>query len=388
MLLTWDWKKLFAIQALIALAWAQTPQENYDVIVIGGGPSGLSAASALSRVLRKVALFDSGEYRNNPTRHMHDVIGSDHVVPSEFRAAARKQISFYNMTTFFDQKVITMQKNENSFSATTANGTYTARKVILASGVKDDLPNVPGLREAFGKGVFWCPWCDGFEHRDQKMGVLGNLSDAYDSVKELYPTLNKDIRIYANGTNNPAQINRLNSKNKDWQKVFNKYNVTVNAKPILNITRTQSGSEYYDAATRKEFDKFRVYFTDGTYEERDAFMVNYGASQASQLPEQLKVGFLGKKMNTMAPGLRTTVPGVWGVGDANSDNSTNVPHAMASGKKAAVFCHVELATEELAQVSTNPAKRAAMLEDRSIHKRTARQMGDDVGNIYRRLAHF
>jgi hypothetical protein len=174
------------------------------------------------------------------------------------------------------------------------------------------------------------------------MGVLGDLSDAYDSVRELHPTLNKDIRIYANGTNNAAQINRINGKNKDWQKVFNAYNVTVNPKPILNITRTQSGSDFQDSATRKELDKFRVYFSDGTYEERGAFITNYGTSQTSKLPEQLKVGFLGTKMNTTAPGLRTTVPGVWGVGDANSDNSTNVPHAMFSGKKAAVFCHGEL----------------------------------------------
>lgn len=245
------------------------------------------------------------------------------------------------MTTFFDQEVMNLQKDNNYFHATTANGTYTARKVILASGLKDDLPNVPGLRDAFGKGVFWCPWCDGFEHRDQLMGVLGDFSDAYDSVKELYPTLNKHIRIYANGTGNAAQINRLNGKNKDWQKVFDKYNVTVNHKPILNITRTQSGSEIQDSAIRKELDKFRVYFSDGSYEERDAFITNYGTSQASHLPEQLKVGFLGNKMNTMAPGLRTTVPGVWGVGDANSDNSTNVPHAMSTGKKAAVFCHGE-----------------------------------------------
>jgi thioredoxin reductase len=84
------------------------------------------------------------------------------------------------MTTFIDQEVTKIQKeDQNIFRATTANGTiYTARKVILGSGLKDDLPDVPGLRDAFGKGVFWCPWCDGFEHRSQPMGVLGNLSDA------------------------------------------------------------------------------------------------------------------------------------------------------------------------------------------------------------------
>ena len=77
MMIAWNWQKLFTILFLVALCWAQVPQTNYDVIVIGGGPSGLSAASALSRVLRKVVVFDSGEYRNDPTRHMHDVIGND-----------------------------------------------------------------------------------------------------------------------------------------------------------------------------------------------------------------------------------------------------------------------------------------------------------------------
>lgn len=71
------WKKSFAFLSLLAVCWAGIPEVNYDVIVVGGGPSGLSAASGLSRVLRSVVLFDSGEYRNNPTRRMHDVIGSD-----------------------------------------------------------------------------------------------------------------------------------------------------------------------------------------------------------------------------------------------------------------------------------------------------------------------
>ncbi|KAF4154233.1 hypothetical protein CNMCM8927_000023 [Aspergillus lentulus] len=316
---------------------------------------------------------------------MHDVIGNDHVVPTDFRAEARKQISFYNVTTFVDQKVTKIQSTNNSFSATVANGTtFTARKVILGSGLKDDLPNVPGLRDAFGKGIFWCPWCDGFEHRDQPVGVLGNLSDAYDSVKELYPTLNKEIRVYSNGTNNTAQRTRIASKDQNWEGVFKAYNITVINKPILNITRIQNGSIVQDEAIRREFDKFRVYFTDGTFEERGAFITNYATSQASELPKQLGVGFLGNKMNTTARGLRTTVKGVWGVGDANSDNSTNVPHAMSSGKTAAVFCHVELATEELAQTRGASAKRD-MMSHGLAHERVEHQMGNEIEDIYNRL---
>jgi thioredoxin reductase len=160
-------------------------------------------------------------------------------------------------------------------------------------------------------------------------------------VKELHPTLNKDIRVYSNGTNNTAQQTRIASKDQNWEGVFKAYNITIIDKPILNITRVQNGSIVHDEAIRKELDKFRVYFTDETFEERGAFITNYATSQASGLPRQLGVGFLGNKINTTAPGLRTTVKGVWGIGDANSDNSTNVPHAMSSGKKAAVFCHGE-----------------------------------------------
>lgn len=261
-------------------------------------------------------------------------------MPAEFRAAARAQIAFYNTTTFVDEKVTTLKQTGNStFEATVGDRTYTARKVILGSGMRDELPNVPGLQDGFGKGIFWCPWCDGFEHRNQSMGVLGNLSETFGSVQELHPTLNKDIRIYANGTDTPEQRQKLTQAHPTWEKVFQAYNVTINNQPIVNITRIQNGSEAQDPAIRREFDSFRIYFADDSSEERNAFMTNYGTSQASDLPAQLKVGMLGTKMNTMAKGLQTTIRGVWGAGDANSDNSTNVPHAMSSGKTAAVYCH-------------------------------------------------
>ncbi|CBF71843.1 hypothetical protein AN6963.2 [Aspergillus nidulans FGSC A4] len=359
---------------------------QYDVLIIGGGPSGLSAASGLARVLRKIALFDSGEYRNKPTRHMHDVIGSDHVDPAEFRAAARAQISFYNVTTFIDTKVVSINatgtaNRTTSFTATLANGTtYTGRKVILGSGVKDALPDqVPGLREAFGKGLYWCPWCDGFEHRDQPVGVIGNFSDSYDSVRELYPTLNRQIRVLSNGTaNDTAQLERIDKKDSNWRAVFEAYNVTINDRTIQNITRVQDGGEVQEEVIRKELDIFRVYMDDGTFEECGAIMANYGTYQASTLPAQMGLRILGGKIDTTAPGLRTSMKGVWGVGDANSDNSTNVPHAMASGKRAAVYCHVEMAREELALITSNSTKRRAVPEELVVD----REMGTVIGDIY------
>ncbi|KAL4761090.1 NAD(P)/FAD-dependent oxidoreductase [Aspergillus foveolatus] len=378
-------RTLLALCIILTCSLAQF-NTQYDVLIIGGGPSGLSAASGLARVLRKSALFDSGEYRNKPTRHMHDVIGSDHVDPAEFRAAARAQISFYNVTTFIDTKVVSINatgtaNGTTSFTATLANGTtYTGRKVIFGSGVKDALPDqVPGLREAFGKGLYWCPWCDGFEHRDQPVGVIGNFSDSYDSVRELYPTLNRQIRVISNGTaNDTAQLERIGKKDPNWRAVFEAYNVTINDRPIQNITRVQDGSEVQEEAIRKELDIFRVYMDDGTFEECGAIMANYGTSQASTLPAQMGVRMLGGKIDTTAPGLRTSVKGVWGVGDANSDNSTNVPHAMASGKRAAVYCHVEMAKEELALITSNSTKRRVVPEAPVVD----REMGAVMENIY------
>lgn len=257
-----------------------------------------------------------------------------------FRQTARDQIAFYNVTTFVDQKVTKLEKvREDVFQATAGEQQYTARKVILGSGMKDDLPNVPGLEEGFGKGIFWCPWCDGFEHRNQSMGVLGDFSKAYGAVAELRPTLNKNIRIYTNGTNTTEQIAILDNINLKWKKVFQNYNVTANNKLIRNITRIQRGDVVNDTAIRREFDKFKIYFADNTSEVRGAFITNYPSSQRSDLPAQLGVNMLGSKMNTSPKGLRTSVGGVWGIGDANSDNSTNVPHAMSSGKSAAVYCH-------------------------------------------------
>ncbi|KAH2457985.1 hypothetical protein KXW63_002415 [Aspergillus fumigatus] len=184
-----------------------------------------------------------------------------------------------------------MQLTNNSFSATVASGTtFTARKVILGSGLKDDLPNVPGLHDAFTR-VF-SGACGVMASSTVTSQLASSVTYRMPTIaSKNYPTLNKDIRVYSNGTNNTAQLTRIASKDQNWEGVFKVYNITIINKPILNITRVQNGNIVQDEAIRKEFDNFQVYFTDGTFEEWGAFITNYATSQASELPRQLGVNF-------------------------------------------------------------------------------------------------
>ncbi|KAI9742142.1 MAG: hypothetical protein M1818_004042 [Claussenomyces sp. TS43310] len=326
-------------------------QTDYDVLVIGGGPSGLSALSGLARVRRKALLLDSGVYRNDATRHMHDVIGNDGTVPAVFRARVREQISTYPTVSMMNATVanITSMDNNSYFIATDSTGrSYSARKVVLGTGVLDVLSDTPGVKENFGEGMFWCPWCDGYEHRDQPLGVLGPMSAALNNVWEV-ATLNKDIVIFANGTYTNSTVDALNSKSPTWLAQLQDFGVGIDNRSIASITRLRDGSETYNTTTKTVDDLYMVAFEDGTMVQRSAFIVNFPTMQHSSLGPQLGVEMDGGRMAVnISVGAQTSVPGAYAVGDANSDGSTNVPHAMWTGKRAAVSIHVKLAREEFA----------------------------------------
>ncbi|KAI1773346.1 FAD/NAD(P)-binding domain-containing protein [Hypoxylon cercidicola] len=357
-------KNIFALGVLplLSLAGASAstllPRDDivYDAIIVGGGPSGLSALSGLARVRRTALLIDSGEYRNGPTRHMHDVIGFDGVTPAYYRWAAREQISHYDTVYGVNGTVTSIEalNNNTLFNVATlyfdgTTGVASAKKVVLATGLRDILPSTPGIEENWGKGIFWCPWCDGHEHADQPLGILAPLEEAASSVREI-STLNSDVVAFVNGTDTEAARAAADGSFPGWDRYLQIHNVTVDNRTITNVARLRDAGETPadpSLPTAPEHDLFRVDFAEGAPVERAAFFASFPDAQRSDVGPQMGVQLYGGRLAADGSrGLATNIPGVYAIGDANADNVTNVPHALFSGKRTAVYLHVQLAREE------------------------------------------
>jgi thioredoxin reductase len=145
---------------------------KFDVVVVGGGPAGLAAALTLGRACRGVMLFDAGPRRNATATRLHNFVTRDGIAPGEFRRIARDQLKPYTTVQFSDAPVLGISGTRDAFVLGTAAGEVQARRVILTTGMVDELPPIPGFREAWGASIFQCPYCHGFEHRGGRWGYL------------------------------------------------------------------------------------------------------------------------------------------------------------------------------------------------------------------------
>ncbi|KAL1871231.1 hypothetical protein Plec18167_007165 [Paecilomyces lecythidis] len=194
----------------------QNSKASFDALVIGGGPAGLSAAMALGRACRTVALFDSQEYRNEGVTMMHNVICHDGENPDNYRDTAAKEIlDKYDTITLIKTKIIGAKHitagARPRFEVTNNEGViWSGRKLILASGTREIFPNIKGYKELWGNGIVHCLFCDGYEKRGGHVGILG-----LQSMKELTFTLmsfllaREGVTVFTNGvssvTDNDAQ---------------------------------------------------------------------------------------------------------------------------------------------------------------------------------------
>ncbi|KAI1820591.1 hypothetical protein F4861DRAFT_522450 [Xylaria intraflava] len=249
-----------------------------------------------------------------------------------------------------------------------------ARAIVLATGLTDILPGTPGIQQNWGKGIFWCPWCDGNEHADQPLGILSPLIDAASSVQEI-STLNSDIIAFVNGTDTPEMRAATEKKFPNWQDYLALNNIQVENRTIAGVVRLADGGVNEDpsAPTFPEHDLFRVDFTEGPSVQRAAFFASFPNKQHSDVGADMGVRLDGGRLAANGTrGLMTNIDGVYAIGDANADNVTNVPHALFSGKRAAVFLHVQLAraqtAAELAQGKPSLTERDSELDPRAVWK--------------------
>ncbi|GAB1195786.1 hypothetical protein APSETT444_005050 [Aspergillus pseudonomiae] len=358
---------------------------DYDVVIVGGGPGGLAASMSLARVARTSLLYDSQEYRNDKTRYMHDVLGQDGEVPLKFRSAVRKQIEElypdYSFWATRKTKVIGIVPLEKGFRVyDDRGGKVTAKRVIMATGIKDVLPDKPGFAEAFGKGMFWCPWCDGHDYKNRKIVVFGKLASAIGSALNLRK-LTTDINIVTGGVLTKEDKEAAETRWPGWETVIkDTYNITIWEEDITSVERTTIGMEPQD-------DEYKVHLSSSSPLVANGIIIHVSTVQTSRLHKQLRLEMDGNSVK-VKNNMESSVSGLYVVGDANNDGSTNAYHAMWSAKRAAVNAHVSMSKQEYLD-SVPLAMVAATGGDEDFYRNQVEglevQIGDDVEQLYKVL---
>jgi thioredoxin reductase len=183
----------------------------YDVVIVGGGPGGLSAALALGRARKRVLLTDSGPRRNAAAVHLQNFVTRDGTPPQEFRRLGREQLATYPNVEVRDERVASLSGASGAFQVRLASSTVEARRVLLCTGMIDDIPPIEGFRELWGTSIFQCPYCHGWEVQDQRWSYLASPSHA-DKFAPFALKLRgwtRDVVVFTGGFEVPAETRAL-----------------------------------------------------------------------------------------------------------------------------------------------------------------------------------
>jgi thioredoxin reductase len=299
----------------------------YDVIVIGGGPAGLNAALILGRSRRKVLVFDSRQYRNEMAMSLNGYLTRDGIAPAEFLEKGREELKKYDVK-IIEEEVIDAGKNQSgTFMVSTENGkNFYSKKMILASGIKDNLPDLQGADLCYGKSLFHCPYCDGWESRDKIIAIYGIKKKGYEQAKAMKNWSNK-VLLFTDG--------REELLDKQF-KILKKLNIPVYTEKIERLLQKSGKITGIKLETGQTI-KCEVMF------------FNTGFSQRSNLGEKLGCRYTKKGSLKNDDEQHSNISGLFVAGDAARDMKLVVV-AAAEGVKAAVAINQELEKEELKEL--------------------------------------
>lgn len=300
-----------------------TENKNFDVIIVGGSYAGLSSALALGRSMRKVLIIDSGLPCNRQTPHSHNFITQDGVKPNEIAEKAKAQVLKYDTVELLNDLAVSGQKTANGFTITTQSGKeFNAKKLVFATGIKDIMPEIKGFSECWGISVIHCPYCHGYEFRNQKTGIFSNGEKAF-HVASLVNNLSKDVTVLTSGKAdfNTEQLEKLN-----------KNNIRIVEKEIAEIEHENGHIK-------------NVIFKDGSKMNFVALYSSVPFIQHCDIPASLGCELTEQGYLKVDSFQKTSVNGVFACGD-NSTMMRSVGHAVATGGITGSMANKELTDEQ------------------------------------------
>lgn len=311
--------------SLTAFTKHHTMQNNndFEVIIIGGSYSGLSAAMALGRALRNVLIIDSGLPCNQQTPHSHNFITQDGEKPNVIAEKAKKQVLKYDTVTFLNDLAVGAKKTENGFVITTQNNkTFVAKKLIFATGVKDIMPNLEGFAQCWGITVIHCPYCHGYEVKAEKTGILANGDFAF-HYAQLIRNWTKELAIFTNGKS------LLTKEQTDKLK---KYTIPIIQKEISHLKHDKGNVQQIVFKDKSTFDLKAIY-------SRPLF------EQHCKIPEILGCELTEQGHIKVDMFQKTTITNVFACGD-NTSLMRSVANAVATGNLVGAVINNLMTQEE------------------------------------------
>lgn len=296
---------------------------TFDVVIAGAGPAGLSAALVLGRARRRVLLCDTGTPRSWASKEMHAYLSRDGMSPQEFLALGRREVRRYPGVRYLPQEVCTARRVRDGFAVRLANGrAVRCRKLLIATGVFDIVPRIPGIDELFGRSVFQCPYCDGWEMRDRCVLAYGRGRRGFEMARAM-TAWTGDLVLCTDGAAGYSAADR---------RLLERHGIRLVERPIESLEGTRGRLR-------------TVVFRGGERLARDAMFFDTPSRQQSKLAASLGCKF-GRDGGVLCGQYEaTSVPGVFVAGNIIRDVQLTIV-AAAEGARAAFGINRALTRED------------------------------------------
>ena len=295
---------------------------TWDCVIVGAGPAGLNAALVLARARRRVVVLDNAQPRNYATHEMHGVLGHDGLDPADLRARGRAELAGYGVEVV-SAEVKDAEVLDGVVRLSSGRGADVTRTVLLATGMLDEVPDIPGFTGVWGTSAHTCPYCDGFEHRDERLAVLASGARG-EHLAVLLRQWSGDVVLLSNGAHDLAvdQLARVHA-----------LGIPIIETPVVALEGDEGGRLR------------RVRFDDGEALDRDALFFYVGWRLRNDVARTLGCDLRDDGSIAVDSNQATTIDRVYAAGNC-SDPRALVPTAAGSGATAAVAINARLSFED------------------------------------------